>query len=482
VQKFDIPLAEATTSSLEALKAYSQGQKAADEEGPAAALPYFHHAIELDPSFAMGYDAVGNRYYNLAELERANEYYGKAFEMRQHASEREKLAITANYYVTVTGELDKAAQSYQERIASYPRESGAYGNLAIVYAELGQYEKAANVTKQALSIAPDRVSFYDNLASFSIALQRTDESRQILKMAQARRLDNYALHAALYTLAFLGADSTAMAEQRQWFAAKSQYENFGLALVSDTEAYGGHLAKARVLMKEAVDSAIREDNKESAAIWVANAALQQAGYRNNAEARRLAIRALKLDPTSRNVESEAALALAMAGDTARAESMAQDLGKRFPLDTQMRSLWLRAIQAQLALDKEYPLSALSALQASSPAELGAIPFVINLSCLYPTYIRGEAYLAAGQGRLAAAEFQKILDHSGIVWNCWTGALAHLGVARAYALEAKSSQGADADAARAKALAAYKDFLILWKDADPDIHVFIAAKAEYAKLK
>jgi len=162
--------------------------------------------------------------------------------------------------------------------------------------------------------------------------------------------------------------------------------------------------------------------------------------------------------------------------------LAQDLGKRFPLNTQMQSLWLPAIQAQVGLKRKNPALALSSLRVASPIELGQISFVNNLSCLYPTYIRGEAYLAAGQGGAAAAEFQKILDHSGIVWNCWTGALAHLGVARAHALKAKSLQGADADAARAKALAAYKDFLALWKDADPDIPVFIAAKGEYAKLE
>jgi hypothetical protein len=232
-----------------------------------------------------------------------------------------------------------------------------------------------------------------------------------------------------------------------------------------------------------VDSAVRADNKEGGAIWQANAAIEQAAYGNRAEARQSAAEALKLAPTSQGVEVEAALAFAMADDTARADSLAQDLGKRYPLDTQMQSLWLPAIQAQLALEKRNPASALSALQAaSSPIELGQIQFVINISCLYPAYVRGQAYLAAGQGSAAAAEFQKILDHGGIVWNCWTGALAHLGVARANALQSKTSQGADADAARVRALAAYKDFLTIWKDADPDIPILKQAKAEYAKLQ
>ena len=264
--------------------------------------------------------------------------------------------------------------------------------------------------------------------------------------------------------------------------SKPEYENVGLALASDTEAYAGHLGKARELTKQAVDSAIRAGNKESGAIWQANAALREAAYGNAAEARQSAAEALKLAPDSQGAEAEAALAFAMAGDTARAESLAQDLEKRYPLDTQMQSLWLPAIEAQLALDRRNPTFALNALQAASSIELGQIMFLINISCLYPVYVRGEAYLAAGQGSAAAAEFQKILDHSGIVWNCWTGALAHLGVARANALQARTSQGADADLARTRALAAYKDFLTLWKDADPDIPILRQAKAEYAKLQ
>ena len=233
-----------------------------------------------------------------------------------------------------------------------------------------------------------------------------------------------------------------------------------------------NLSKARELTQRAVDSATRADTKENGAIWRAIAAQREAAYGNASEARQSAADALKLAPASQGVEAEAALAFAMAGDTARAESLAQVLEKRFLLDTQMQSLWLPAIQAQLA----------NALQAArSPLELGQIAFVANISCLYSMYVRGEAYLAAGQGS-AAAEFQKILDHSGIVWNCWTGALAHLGLARANALQAKTSQGANADAARVRALAAYKDFLALWKDADPDIPILKEAKAEYAKLQ
>jgi len=482
VQKFDVPLAEATTSSLEALKAYSLGNKTLNEKGYAAALPYHQRAIQLDPNFAEGYNAVGADYSSLNELGRASEYYTRAFQLREHASERKKLAITADYYTNVTGELDKAAQTYHEEIDTYPRDFRAYIDVGLVYAVQGQYEKATEVTRQALRLAPDQLPSYGNLTTYTLALQRFDETRQVIHDARARKLDDLALHIALYALAFVGSDSAAMAEQQQWIVGKPEYENYGLALASDTEAYGGHLGKARELTKRAADSAIRADNNENGAISEANAALREAVYGNSIEARQSAAEALQLAPASQGVEVEAALAFAMGGDTARAESLAQDLGKRFPLDTQMQSLWLPAIQAQLALDGKNPAAALNALQASSSLELGQILFVANVSCLYHLYVRGEAYLATGQGSAAAAEFQKILDHNGIVQNCWTGALAHLGVARANALQSRTSQGADADAARVQALAAYKDFLTLWKDADRDIPILKQAKAEYAKLQ
>ncbi len=481
VQKFDVPLQQATTSSLEALKALSLGRKASNENGDAAALPHHLRAIELDPNFAMAYAAVGADYSNLGQLERANEYYGKAFQLRERASEREKLAIIADYYLNVTGELDKAAQTYQEEIENYPRAWVAYGNLGVVFALQGQYMKATEATRQLLRLAPDQVSSYVNLADYALALQRFDEAKQIIR-EQATQLDDFAFHDALYALAFLAADSVAMAEQQQWFASKPEAENYGFALASETEAYAGHLGKARELTKRAVDSAIRVDSKETGAVFQDNAALREAAYGDAAEARQLAAQALKLAPASQGVQSEAALAFAMASDIARANSLAQDLAKRFPLDTQMQSLWLPAIRTQLALDRRDPASALNIPEAPSPLELGQIVFVSNLSCLYPVYVRGEAYLANGQGSAAAAEFQKILDHGGIVWNCWTGALAHLGVARANVLESKALQGADADAARARAREAYEGFLTLWNNADPEIPVLKDAKAEYVNLK
>ena len=483
VQRLDVPLSEATTPSLEALQAYTLGNKAQREKGPAAEVSFTQRAIQLDPNFAMGYWSVGSDYFSLGELERAREYYTKAFDLRERVSEREKLLITATYYVSVTGQLGKAAQTYQEWIESYPRDFAAHANLGSVYSEQGQHEQAALAHRESLRLIPDHIGPYENLAMSLLALQRFDEAREMIQQAQARKLDDYIARLAFYALAFLRMDSPAMAEQQQWFAGHADVENWGLSLASDSEAYAGHLGKSRELTSRAIRSAVGADSKESGATWQAIAAQREAAFGNTVEAKLAAAEALKLVPTSQGVESEAAFAFAMVGDATRAESLARDLSKRFPLDTQMQALWLPAIRAQLALNRKSPAKAVGDLEASVGAiELGQIQFVANLSCLYPTYVRGEAYLAAGQSKEAAGEFQKILDHSGIVWNCWTGALARLGVARANALQARTSFGADADAARVRALGAYKDFLTLWKDADPDIPILKRAKAEYAKLQ
>jgi tetratricopeptide (TPR) repeat protein/predicted Ser/Thr protein kinase len=481
VKKFDVALEQATTSSLEALQAYSLGEKKYRQQGPGIAVPYHHRAIQLDPNFAMGYLELGRDYSSLGELGRASEYYTKAFQLREHASEREKLVIASDYYQNVTGELEKAAQVYQERIASYPHDDRAYLDLGAVYGALGQYEKAAETTRQALRLAAD-VGPYNNLCNYLLSLQRFDETRQMIQHAQAQNLDDALLHSQLYALTFLAGNSSTMQQQLAWFRDKPE-ETWGLSLESDTEAYVGRLRKARELTSRAVDAAVRADSSEAGAISLDNSALREAAFGNAIEARQAAGKALKMVPTSQAVQTEAALAFAIVGDVARADALAQDLTKRFPLDTQMQSIWLPAIQAQLALNNKNPSAALNALQAATtPLELGQIGFVNNISCLYHVYVRGEAYLAAGQGSAAAAEFQKILDHSGIVWNCWAGALARLGVARANALQVRTSQGADADAARVRVLTAYKDFLALWKDADPDIPILKEAKAEYANLQ
>ena len=475
VQKFDVPLEQATTSSLEALKAYSLGVKVDDEKSSAEAIVYNQRSIELDPNFAMGYRAAGIDYLDLGQFERGNKYITKAFELRDHASEREKLQISVSYYEFVTRELGKAAQTYEEGIASYPRDATVYGGLSSIYARLGEYEKAAQATRQALRLAPGRESTYFYLATILMDVQRFDEARQIIHEAQARKMDSEPLHAAQYYLAFLEANSAAMAEQLHWFEGKTGYR--ALMLASNTEEFEGHVARAWELNNRAMDTAIQTDEKETKADILAGLALDDAVLGNATRARREGVESLQLAPTSQFVTTPAALAFAITGETPRAESLAKDLAKRFPVDTLIQSIWLPTIQAQLALNRNNPAAALSALQAAYPVE-----FSVDAPDLYHVYIRGTAYLAAEDGRNAAVEFQKILDHSGLVVNSVTGALAHLGVARANALESRSSQGADADAARARALTGYKDFLMLWKDADHDVPILKEAKAEYAKLQ
>jgi serine/threonine protein kinase/tetratricopeptide (TPR) repeat protein len=482
LQKFDLPLARVTTPSLEALRAYTLGTMAGRQQGDAAALPHDQRAIQLDPNFALGYMAIGEDYSGLGETGRASEYFAKAFQLREHASDRTRLAITAAYYLNATGELDKAAQAFEEEIENYPGQCEGCVDLGIIYCAEGQYDKAIEITRRAQQLDPNRVPPYDNLAVFYLASQRLNEAKQTIQDAQNHRLDDSQLHSALYALAFLEQSADAMAKQLDWFKANPPAENTGLALASDTEAYAGHLTKARELTEKAIASAIQNDNRENAAIWQAVAAQREAAFGYTAEGDKAAAEALKISPASQPAKTESSVAFALAGSAARADLLIQELDKAAPLNTQMQELWLPTLRAQVELSRGNPLSSVHAFHAASTIELGAILFGENLSCLYPAYIRGEAYLAAGQGSEAAAEFQKIHDHDGLVWNCWTGALAHLGIARASVLQSKASQGADADASRVRALTAYKEFLTLWKDADPEIPILKQAKAEYAKLQ
>jgi len=496
VQKFDIPLERATTSSLEALKEYSLQIKAMREKGSAAALPHGLRAVELDPKFALAYWAVGGNYTDIGELGRARDYFGKAFEFRDRASSREKLLIAGYYYLDVTGELDKAAQIYQEWVESYPRDYVAHGSLGLAELELGSYEKALEANREFLRLSPDNVIAYVNLSGTFLALQRIDDARQVLVQAEQRKLDELQIHQNLYAVDFVTGDVPAMPKESSWLQSHPEYRSQGLALESDTAAFTGQLRKAGELTGQAVGAATLTANKENAAMFQANAALREAGFGNFAEAKDDAAAALKLAPSSPGVQIESTLAYAMSGDTARAEPLAKDLSARFPLDTQMQSLWLPIINAQLALDKKDAQAAIDFLQPAKSMELALIPFTTNPSCLYAPYIRGQAYLALNHGAQAAIEFQKLLDHTGLVWNCSPGALAHLGLARAYATEAvilsapvgtaasavQSEQGSAATAGSAnKAHAAYRDFLTLWKDADPTIPILRQAQQEQSKL-
>ncbi len=483
VQKYDVPLMEATTTSLEALKAYSMGEKIQNQQKETDALPYFQKAIEFDPNFARAYTAISGVYFSQAEIGRANEYAQKAYELRDHASDREKTVIEITYFESITGDLEKAVRAREQYLTAYPATVQDYNGLAIDYACLGQYAKSLDLYRKAVQLDPNSLSPRINIGNNLMALQRFDESRQWNQLLLAKKLENYLIHSQLYAMAFLTADVKGVDQEQKALEASADNANFGLSLASDTEAYAGRLVKARELSKKAMDSAVHVDAKENGSIWLENNALAEAAFGSPVQARQQAAEGLKLAPNSQGVNMEAALAYAMAGDTARAESMAQDLNRKYPLDTQMQSLWLPAIQGQIALNRKNPQSAIETLQkATGEIEYAQLQFVLNISPLYPTYIRGQAYLAAGQGKEAAAEFQKILDHTGITWNCWTGSLSYLGVARANALLAKSAQGADADLARTRSLAAYKHFLELWKDADPTLPTLHQAQSESAKLQ
>jgi serine/threonine protein kinase/tetratricopeptide (TPR) repeat protein len=472
VQKFDAPLEQETTPSLEALKADSLGEKAQNEKGPAVALPFFQHAVELDPNFASAIEGVGIMYSDLGQQVRAGEYLSKAFALRDHASEREKLHITSMYYMTVTGELDKAVETYREWEESYPRDYVTPVNLGVLYSLQGQYEKAIEQERESVRLNPDNVVAFENLENYLLASNRLEDAQRAHDDAISRNLDDFPLTACRYAVAFLQGDTKAMEQQLAWFEGKPDLEHMSLALQSATAAYAGHLTKARELTQRAAASAIRTDAKEPAALDALDGAWREAAFGNLENAHQETVAALALAPQSRDVQVLAGLVFAFSGDTQRAQAMAQDLGKNFPLNTLVQSYWLPTIQAQSALSSKDAASAIEQLRAAGPVELGLPSGNAVNSCLYPVYIRGQAFLAAGRDREAAAEFQKILDHRGLVWNCTTGALARLELGRAYAVTGDT----------AKAKVAYQDFLNLWKDADPDIPILKQAKAEYAKLQ
>ncbi len=459
VQKFDVPLAQATTSSLEALKAYSLGL---DER-----------AIELDPNFAMPYVMLALTYSNQNQPQRAAEYLKKAYDLRGGVTEREKFFISSWYYDLATGEIEKGIQTRQLWIHAYPRDIPAHIGLANDYAQLGQYEESVAENLEVIRLDPDNPLGHLNAAGSYIALNRFDEARAISAGARKTKNFNSSLHLNLYSLAFLQGNGEAMKQQADWAAGEAVEEDQMLSVESDTEAYFGRLIAARELSRHAVESAVRNNAKESAALWEVNGALREATFGNLDAAGKNVSAALALAPGSRDAEIQVALTYAFAGSIASAQSLTDDLAKRFPQNTLLQSVWLPTIRAQIAIVKGRPVEGVELLEIARRFELGGtVGNAANNSCVYPAYVRGLAYLSAHQGITAAAEFQKFLDHRGLVLNCPTGALARLGLARAHALQSDT----------AKARAAYQDFLTLWKDADPDIPILIAAKAEYAKLK
>jgi len=470
VQKYDTPVEQATTSSLEGLKAYSLGLTAKDLKGDEAALPLFERATQLDPNFAMAYALLGTSHSNLGERNQAAESLGRAYQLRERVSEREKFYIDSYYRDLVVGDLDKAAEIYQVWAEVYPRDEKPVGNLGLLYGYTGQHEKALSQAREALRLQPASGLRYANLVQNFVRLGRLQEARATAVEAQAKKLDSPYLHFYLYQLAFLQNDEAGRAQQVAWAAGKSGVEDMLLAAEADTAASAGQLRKSREFSQQAILSAERAEAKETAAGYDADAALTEAFVGNTAEARQRGEAALARS-TSRDVKFGVALALARAGNASHAEKLADDLAKTFPLDTVVKFNYLPTVRAQLALSRNDPVNAIEALKIAVPFELGQPGDSSFTPSLYPVFVRGEAYLSAGRGQEAAAEFQKILDYPGVVVNETIGVLARLGLARAHVLQGDT----------VKARPAYDEFLALWKDADSDIPILRQAKAEYAKL-
>ena len=470
IKKFDKPLEEATTSSLEALQAYTEGDRLAREQSDTKAIPFLKRAVELDPNFARAYASLGIRYNNLGQASLAMQNVKRAYELRNRVSEREQYYIACTYFTLVTGELTKAIQQYELWIQQYPQDYVAATNLGVNYFTLGQFERAAAVTRQALDLEPASLVGYNNLGVAYFSMNRLDEAKSAFDEALARKLDGPYLRQSIYYLNFLRQDATGMEQQITWAIGKPGAEDLMLSAESDTEAYQGRLQKARQLSQAAEESAKRNDSKETAAFWQGNEALREAEFGYVGEAGRQAQEALALAP-GRDVWVEAGLALARADDTTEADKLADHLNQDFPLDTLMQNYWIPAIRASIELNRRNAEKAIALLQSAIPYEL-ADPPPFAAGTMYPAYLRGQAYLLAHQGPEAATEFQKIIDHPGVVVNFPLAALAHLGVARARTLSG--------DIAGART--SYQDFFAIWKDADPGIPILKQAKVEYAKLQ
>jgi serine/threonine protein kinase/tetratricopeptide (TPR) repeat protein len=468
VQKYTTTLSKVTTPSLDALKAYSQGQKIRHTQGDTAALPFLKRAVELDPNFADPYATISSIYCNLNEEGRAAEFGRKAYELREKTSELEKFGIETNYYECVTGELDKAMQVMELWRQNYPRGLDPCIDPSYIAGVLGNHQRALDLCLESPPLNPNSAIYYVNFAGAYMNLNRLDEAEAVYKKAEERQVKNEILLQGHYQLAFLKNDEEQMARLASTATGKPGTEDLLLAVQADTAGWYGKLKKARDLTQQAMDSAQDNDAKETAAVYQAIAAFREVESGNRERAREDATAALKLAP-NQHVQVLAALSLARAGDTADAERVADELAKTFPLDTLVQRYWLPTIRAAVALERKIPGRAIELLKAASALELSQ-PMGSGI-VLCPAYVRGEAYLMLHDGKAAAAEFQRFIDHRGLVVNVPTGALARLGLARAYAVSGDRTQ----------AMAAYQEFLTIWKDADPDVPALQQAKAEDAGL-
>jgi eukaryotic-like serine/threonine-protein kinase len=465
VQKFDVPTEQATTSSLDALKAFSMAVKLKAEKGDAEAIPMFKRAIEIDPSFALAYGALGRAYANLGEDGLAATNIKKAFELSDRVSAREKLRISSYYFMIAKEDLAKSVQIHELWAEEYPQDELARRGLGATYSALGQSEKAAAAYREEVRLNPNDSIGYGNLIGEYLSLNRLDEAKAEYQRALERHVEHPYVHSNRYVGAFLENDTTEMARQVAWGEGKAGIEDTFLSLMSSTEEYYGRLDKGRELAQRAVESAKRNDEKETAANHEIVAAQAEADYGNSERARQGVAAALSMS-SSPDVLPVAALVLAIAGDSTRAQAIVEDLMKRMPESTLDREYWVPAIRAAVELHRNNPGKALEFLQATSPYEFS------DSCALYAVYLRGQARLLLSQGKDAVADFQEILAHLGLVGNSDQGGLARLGLARAYAMSKDT----------VKARTAYQDFFALWKDADPDIPILKQAKAEYVKLQ
>jgi eukaryotic-like serine/threonine-protein kinase len=473
VEEYDTPIKEATTPSLEALKAYSLGIKTRSTQGDSAAVPLFRRAIELDPNFAMAFARLGISYSNLGQPALASSNIETAYGLRGRVSEREKLTLSAYYFTYVTGEVEKANQNYELWTQAYPRDDVPHNNLAVNYQYQGQYDKALAETSESIRLNPEESTISrSNLVAFYALTNRLEEAKLTYQQTLARKAETWYLHDSRFAVAFLEGDAAEMDRQLSWAVGKPGMEDALLSHQADVEAFSGHLAKAREFSRRAVESAQHAEESEDAAKNQMNATLREMEFGNGAQVRSETASALARSSTT-NIRVLAAFALARAGDSDRALKMADDLQMESPLNTMINGYWVPTIRAVVEINRKNPEKAIQLLETAAPYELGdPVPALAFGGSLYPVYLRGQAYLLLRQGSAAAAEFQKYLDHKSVVNSYPLGALARLGLARAYALQK--------DTVRARI--AYQNFLTLWKDADPDIAVLKEAKAEYAKLQ
>jgi eukaryotic-like serine/threonine-protein kinase len=468
IKKYDMPVEQATTPSLDALQAYSAALTIKRSRGDNEALPLLKRAVALDPNFAMAHAVLGTVYSNLGDAALAAEQTTKAYKLRERVTEREKFYVDSSYYNMATGELEKEIEIYEQWRQAYPRDRLPYQKLAYCDGYLGQYEKATAGYREALNLEPNDVTNYVDLASTYITLNQVDEAEAVLHEVQTRKLEHEYVPQLLYLLAFMRDDSEEMKKLVSAAIGSPASADILFSSQADTEAFHGRLRNARNFSLRALDSALQNRARGRASEWQVHAALREAEFGNIVQARQLANAALSMT-SGTDLQTVAALALARAGDVARAETIAQDLSRRFSTDMWLHSYWLPSIRAAIEIDRKNPARAIQTLQTTIPYELGGDP--ITLDSLYPVYIRGQAYLMQRNGSAAAAEFQKILDHRGRVANGVLGALAHLQLGRAYTLASDKT----------KAQTAYQDFLALWKDADPDISLRREAETEYSRL-